>query len=152
MENTQDLQSRVVATRPETTVPVVVLRAGEEVTLDVTIAELDLEAGPTAVVEEPVDNLGEGFGISLQDLTPQVSNRLRLPNGTQGAVVVDVESGGSGEASGIQPGDVILRINRVDVSGATETVAQLNMVETGRTAFLLIQRGGSQIFLQVLKE
>ena len=152
VEDTQDLQSRVVATRPGTIVPVVVLRAGEEVALDVTIAELDLEADPASPVEETEDSLGEDFGISLQDLTPQIANRLRLPSGTQGAVVVDVESGGTGEASGIQPGDVILRVNRVEVSGAVETVEQLNTVEIGRTAFLLIQRGATQIFLQVLKE
>ena len=141
----------MVATRPGTTVPVVVLRAGEEVALSVTIEELDLEteAEPTQTVE---DNLSEGFGMTLQDLTPQVSSRLRLPNNTQGAVVVELESGGAAESGGAQPGDVIVSVNRVDVTSAADAIRELNLVESGRTAFLLVQRGPNRVFLQVLKE
>ena len=153
--DTEDLQSRVVATRPDTTVPVVVMRAGEEVTLQVTIEELDLDAegaqGSGSAQAAP-ENPSEGFGMTLQDLTAQITNRLGLPRGTSGAVVVDVESGGAAEQSGVQPGDVVLSINRVEVSSADEAIEQLDAVESGRTAFLLIQRGPSQIFLQVLKE
>ena len=151
VESTEDLQSKVVATRPGTTVPVIVLRAGEEVALNVTIEELDLEteAEPTQTVQ---DNLSEGFGMTLQDLTPQVSSRLRLPNNTQGAVVVDLESGGAAENGGAQPGDVIVSVNRVDITSAADAIRELNLVETGRTAFLLVQRGPNRVFLQVLKE
>ena len=151
VESTEDLQSKVVATRPGTTVPVTVLRAGEEVALNVTIEELDLEteAEPTQTVE---DNLSEGFGMTLQDLTPQVASRLRLPNNTQGAVIVDLESGGGAESGGAQPGDVIVSVNRVDITSAADAIRELNLVESGRTAFLLVQRGPNRVFLQVPKE
>ena len=151
VENTEDLQSKVVATRPGTTVPVIVLRAGEEVTLNVTIEELDLEteAEPTQTVQ---DNLSEGFGMTLQDLTPQVSGRLRVPDDTQGAVIVDLETGGAAENGGARPGDVIVSVNRVEVATAADAVRELNLVESGRTAFLLVQRGPNRVFLQVLKE
>ena len=151
VENTEDLQSKVVATRPGTTVPVIVLRAGEEVTLNVTIEELDLEteAEPTETVE---DNLSEGFGMTLQDLTPQVASRLRVPDDTEGAVIVDVETGGAAENGGGRPGDVIVSVNRTEVTTAADAVRELNLVESGRTAFLLVQRGPNRVFLQVLKE
>jgi len=152
IENTEDLQSKVVATRPGTTVPVVVMRAGEEVTLNVIIEELDLDtetAEPTETVE---DNLSEGFGMTLQDLTPQTSARLRLPDNTEGAVVVDLENGGSAEAGGARPGDVIVSVNRINVTSAADAIRELNLVESGRTAFLLVQRGPNRVFLQVAKE
>ena len=151
VENTEDLQARVVATLPGTTVPVVVLRTGGEVTLNVTIEELDLdaEAAPVQVAQE---SLSEGFGITLQDLTPQIASRLGLPAGTEGAVVVDVESGSSAEGGGIQPGDVILSVNRAEVSDSASAIQELNGVASGRTAFLLVQRGPNRVFLQVLKE
>ena len=152
IENTEDLQSKVVATRPGTTIPVMVMRAGEEVTLNVTIEELDLDTEaeqPTQTVE---DNLSEGFGMTLQDLTPQNSARLRLPDNTEGAVVVDLANGGSAEAGGARPGDVIVSVNRVNVTNATDAIRELNLVESGRTAFLLVQRGPNRVFLQVLKE
>ena len=151
VENTEDLQSKVVATRPGTTVPVIVLRAGEEVTLNVTIEELDLEteAEPTQTVQ---DNLSEGFGMTLQDLTPQVAGRLRLPDDTEGAVIVDLETSGAAENGGARPGDVVVHVNRVEVATAADAVRELNRIESGRTAFLLVQRGPTRVFLQVLKK
>lgn len=152
VENTQDLQGRVVATPPGTSVPLVVLRDREEVTLNVTIEELDLDAEAGTVMATNNEELSEGFGMTLQSLTPQMSTRLGLPDGTEGAVVVDVERGGSAEGGGVQPGDVIVSVNRVDIASSTEAVRQLNGVEQGRTAFLLIQRGPERVFLQVRKE
>ena len=151
VENTEDLQSKVVATRPGTTVPVIVLRAGEEVALNVTIEELDLEteAEPTQTVD---DSLSEGFGMTLQDLTPQMAGRLRVPEDTEGAVIVDLETGGAAESGGGRPGDVIVSINRTAVTTAADAIRELNLVEAGRTAFLLVQRGPNRVFLQVLKE
>ena len=43
IDDTRDLQNRVVATRPGTTVPIDVVRNGEEITLDVTVEALDLD-------------------------------------------------------------------------------------------------------------
>ena len=151
VNDTQDLQDRVVRTQPGTSVPVVVLRAGEEVTLDVTVEELDLEAEnqtPMAAAED----VSEGFGMTLQDLAPQTARRLGVPPSTTGAVVVDVERGGSAEGGGVQPGDVIVSVNRVEVGGAADAILELNAVESGRTAFLLVQRSTTRVFLQVLKE
>ena len=151
IENVEDLQGRVVATRPGTTVPVDVVRAGEPMTLRVTIGELDLETEGRTVADA-AEEISEGFGMTLQDLTPQIASRLRLPGDTVGAVVVDVASGSTAESVGVQPGDVIVTVNRVEVASAADATAQLNGVASGRTAFLLVQRGETRVFLQVPKE
>jgi serine protease Do len=150
VDNTRDLQNRVVATRPGTTVQVDIVRNGEPLTLDVTIGELDLEveSRPVVVAEET----SEGFGITLQDMTPPLARRLRVPADTVGAVVVDVQRGSPAEAGGLQPGDVILSINRVDVASASDATAELGEIESGRTAFLLVQRRDTRVFLQAEKE
>ena len=151
VEDVEDLQSRVVETQPGTTIPVEVLRAGESVTLRVTIGELDLEAESRSA-RGATEEVSEGFGLTLQDMSPQASEALRVPDGTTGAVVVDVERGSTAESSGVQPGDVIVSINRIDVTTAVQATRQLNDVESGRAAFLLVQRGETRVFLQVLKE
>ncbi len=151
VENTEELQSRVTATKPGTTVPVEVLRNGESVTLRVTVEELDLEAEARTAASGQ-ENLSEGFGMTLQDLTPQTARRLRVPPDTTGAVVVEVAPGSAAEASGIQAGDVIVRVNRTDVGSAADATRALNAVESGRIAFLLVQRGPTRVFLQVRKE
>ena len=151
VNDTQDLQDKVVHTQPGTRVPVVVLRAGEEMTLTVRVEELDLDTESQAAMGATED-ISEGFGITLQDLTPQTARRLGVPPTTTGAVVVNVERAGAAEQGGIHPGDVIISVNRVEVSGATETIRELNGIESSRTAFLMVQRGTTRVFLQVQKE
>ena len=148
---TRELQNRVVATRPGTTAPIRVVRGGEPLTLDVTIGELDLDAENLAA-RNPAEETSEGFGMTLQDLTPRMLRNLRVPPGTAGAVVADVRRGGNAEASGVQPGDVIISVNRAEVESAGEATAELNAIESGRTAFLLVQRRDTRVFLQVEKD
>jgi serine protease Do len=151
IENTQNLQSLVVVTSPGTIVPIVVLRNAEEITLSVTIEELDLDIEVENVVTAD-ENLSEGFGLTLRDLTPEIASRLRVPVETLGGVVVSVERGSSSEQSGIQIGDVIISVNRVNITNSADAISELNQVESGRTAFLLVQRSDTRIFMQVLKE
>ena len=151
IDNTRALQSLVVATRPGTTVEIDVVRNGEPLTLNVTIGELDLEA-ESRTVTAAVEETSEGFGVTLQDLTPSMARRLRVPADTAGAVVVDIERGSTAEGGGLQPGDVILSINRVNVASAGEATAELNAIQSGRTAFLLVQRRETRVFLQVEKD
>ena len=152
VDDTRDLQNRVVNTRPGTTVPVRVVRNGEERTLNITIEELDFDVEARGPEAQPAEELSEGFGMTLRDLTPQTAARLRLPEGTTGAIVADVQRRGAAAAGGVQAGDVVLSINRVEVASAADAVRELNSVELGRAAFLLIQRGDNQVFLQIRKE
>ena len=64
------------------------------------------------------------------------------------AVVADVASGSTAEAGGLQSGDVILRVNRAEVASAAEADAVLDTIEAGRTAFFLVQRRDTRVFLQ----
>ena len=64
----------------------------------------------------------------------------------------DLQRRGAAAAGGVRAGDVILSINRVEVGSAAAAVRELNSVESGRAAFLLIQRGDEQVFLQIRKE
>ena len=152
IEDTRDVQNRVVATRPGTTVPLDIVRNGEPLTLDVTIGELDLEAEVRPAVAEAREETSEGFGITLRDLTPQMAGRLRVPADTEGAVVADVARGGTVAAAGMQQGDIILRVNGADVDSASAASTALAAIESERTAFLLVQRGETRVFLQVRKE
>ena len=130
-----------------------VYRDGMPTTLPITIGELDLEnQGQVAEAEIEVEDLSTGFGMNLQDLTTEVSRQLELPAGTTGAIVSGVDPGGAAQQGGIRPGDVITAVNRSPVGSATEAIQELNQVEAGRTAFLLILRGESQVFLRIRKE
>ena len=147
----EDLQRRVVATRPGTRVALEVVRDGRPLTLDVRVGELDLAAEGRGAAAGGAEESSPGFGILLQDLTPQALRRLGVPAGTVGAVVAEVRQGSPAEAAGLQSGDVLLRVNRADVGSAAEAGAALDAVGPGRTAFVLVQRGDARVFLQLRK-
>jgi len=151
VRNNDDLVDRVVRTTPGTTVPLKVLRDKQTRSLSVTVAELDLEAegeGPT----EEEGSATAGFGMTIQDLTPDIARQLRVPSGTSGAVVVDLDPRGAAARAGLQRYDVIVEVNRTRVSSASEASRELQKVRSGQVAMLLVQRGNQEVFLTVRKE
>jgi serine protease Do len=146
----------VTATAPGTTVPVKISRNGKTQMLSIKVEELDLDAEQTAAVrgqaqpqaEQPKDT---GFGMGLQQITPDVAKQLNLPKGKGGAVVADVTPGGPALLAGLQPGDVILSVNNQDVSNLDEATRALERIAPRRSAGLLIWRSGHELFVQMRK-
>jgi serine protease Do len=151
VKTTEDLVQMVVRTKPGTRVPVKVVRDGQERTLTVTVEELNLES-ETRQTSSAEQDVSAGFGMVLSDLTPEWARRLRVPAGTSGAVVVELEPRGAAARSGLREGDLILEVNRRAVRSAADASRELQRVPSGRTALLLIWREGSEVFLQVTKD
>ncbi len=157
IRNQDELVQAVVATRPGTTVPVRIVREGQERTQSITVEELDLEnetqtARAGGRNADPQQESSSGFGMSLSPITPEIARRLRLDDGTRGAVVVEVDPQSPAARAGIQPSDVILRVGRTPVANASEASRELARVPSGGTAFLLVLRGGQETFIPVTKE
>jgi serine protease Do len=151
-----ELVRMVVNTRPGTSVPLRIVRDRQERTLNITVDELDLEAESTARnsgrdTGDPAQETSSGFGITLQNVTPEIARRLRLEN-RRGAVVTDVEQGSPAARAGMQPGDVIVRVGRQPVESNTEAQRELARIPSGGTAFLRVVRGGQETFVTVTKE
>ena len=154
--NRDELVKMVVSTKPGTTVPLKVLRNKQEKTLSVTVEELDLatETGQTSrndSNEQPQEEAGTGFGLTLSNLTPSLARRLQLPSGQTGALVTDVDP--NGPAAGIlRPTDVIVAVNRTPVTNAAEAGRELAKVDSGHIAQILVYRGNGEIFVTVKKD
>ncbi len=161
--NSNDLVKMVIATRPGTSVPLKVLREKQEKTLHVTVEELDLDAEQQGLRSssrnsnppEQEEQGAAGFGLSLQNLSPQVARRLQMPSGQSGAVVTDVDPN-SDSARALRMGDVILSVNGQAVASAADASRELQKVQTGRIARILVWRfnndRGDEIFVTVKKE
>src|SRR5688572_25213799 len=145
VNRSEDLPQIVAATAPGTTVPVKVLREGKERTFNVRVAELDLttETNRQADATEPGGDTGAGFGITLNNVTPEMARQFELPANTQGAVITEVDPD-SPAARVLQPGDVILEVARKPVTNMGEASAALRAVPSGRAVGLLILRRGPE--------
>jgi serine protease Do len=155
--NRDELVRTVVTTKPGTRVDVKVIRDKQEKNLNVTVEELNLEeesrttsrGGDEGDAEEEASS---GFGMTLSNVTPEIARRLRLEPDTRGAVVTDVDPQSPAARAGISTGDIITRVNRHEVTTASEASRELAKVESGRTALLLVLRNGQETFLTVTKE
>jgi serine protease Do len=149
-----ELVQTIMALKPSTSVPVKVLRDKQESTLTVTIGELNLDQeSETASNEtEPGEDTTTGFGMSLGNLTAERARKLELPAGTTGALIMEVDPSGAAARSGLSEGDVILRVNRQKVASAADANRELQKVESGGTALMLIWRRSQEIFITLKKD
>src|SRR5262249_797341 len=102
----------------------------------------------------PEEETGAGFGLTLQNLTPQIARRLQIPSGRTGAVVSDVDPN-SPSAAAVRAGDVILSVNRKPVASAAEAGRELAKVPSGRIAQILLWRSEptpGEVFVTLKKE
>src|SRR3989442_1564158 len=159
---TQDeLVKMVIATKPGTSVPIKILRNRQEKTMHVTVEELDLEAEQQQTRggrgnNDRGDNQTDqheptGFGLTLDNVTPSMARRLRMPSGQTGAVITDVDPDGPA-AGALRQTDVILSVNGPAVAGAADAERELARVQTDHLAQLRVWRGEQEIFVPVKKE
>jgi serine protease Do len=146
-----DHLTQMVSTTPAgTRVPITFYRNGKQETVTATIDELDSQSE-----EERRARGGSSkasFGLALLDLTPELARQLRLPPGTDGALVEDVEPFTAAADAGIVRGDVILEVNRQPVHSARDAARELDRVKPGQPAFVLLSRHGNRVFVEMRKE
>lgn len=63
-------------------------------------------------------------GVGFQELTPELSRELRVPD-RRGALVTRVVADGPAAAAGLEPGDVIRRVAGVDVEESRDLMRQV---------------------------
>ena len=153
-----DLVRMVVATKPNTTVPVRVIRDRKEKTVSVTVDELDLEAegnlargGGRDRENDTAQETSAGFGLSLSNLSASDARKLRLED-AKGALITEIEPASPAARGGLQPGDVIIRVGRTPVTNATEASRELGKVPSHGTVFLRVLRNGTETFASLTKE
>jgi serine protease Do len=159
VKNSNELVSMVTATKPGTSVPVRVIRDARERTINVVVDELDLEAEGNNQQSRarggrgggPEPETTAGFGLTLNNITPDIARQLRLES-ARGAVVVDVDPNSPAARAGITEGDVILRVGQTPVTNNADAQRELAKVPSGGTAFLRILRDGQETFVPVTKE
>ncbi|MEE8188125.1 MAG: DegQ family serine endoprotease [Kiloniellales bacterium] len=129
-------------------VDVVVWRKGKEVALKVRLGELEDER-VAAVTEGPGQDEPESsevpdLGLRLGKLTAELRERFGLGEKTDGVVITDVDSAGSGAEKGLKPGDVIVEIDQEEVRSPAEVADRVKKAkdEGYRVVTLLVFREG----------
>ena len=123
-------------------VNVKVSRDGQEKTFQVTVAE---RKDRPEIARDPGDGKAS-FGMTVQDITPQIARQLGIPQ-TKGVVVTDIEEGSPADEVGIQPRDVIQQVNKVNVSSLKEYLREIAKPAAKNSILLLIKRGKTTYYV-----
>ncbi len=148
IKDEHDLPQAVASTKPGKTLDVRLVRGGKEMTVAVTIAEMEGEPGKPAGGHE----LSKNLGLTVQDITPEIAQRLETEN-TKGVVVAEVADGSPADDAGFNEGDIIRAILRQDkrnpVTNAAEFAKLVKKFQSDKTILFLVERGEARILLTV---
>jgi serine protease Do len=143
IRDTRELRLAVANEAPGDTIDVEILRNGASKTLSVTLAEFP-EDDTMARGGERGGQDGALEGVTVDELTPEVAQRLRLDADIQGVVVTRVRPNSPAAEAGLTPGDVIQEVARQPVSSVAEFRSAMGSIEQGEAVLLLVHsRRGS---------
>jgi len=137
---------------PGNTVKLDVVREGRPRTVEVKLAERPDEreqTGRTPSRSSGEKEQGDLLGLSVQDVTPQLARRSQLDASTKGAVVVDVAPDSPASDAGLEPGDVVVEVNRRSVNSAADYRSAVKTVKKGDTVLVRVKHGQATQYVPV---
>jgi len=146
ISDTKHLQNTIRSLKPGDLAKIQIWRNGEKKTLEVQLEELKDES--TFVPSVEVTPQKVELGMEVSEISADLQQKFGFSE-SKGIVIVSVTPGGPADNAGLRAGDVILQINRVDVSSVAEFNNILAKVEPGDTTILLISRAGRTLFVPV---
>ena len=147
---------RIVAdTAVNKTVEVVVWRGGREMTVDVTLGELEkfdqanLPAGSADQPSEPVERSFDELGFSLSTITPKMADELELDDDVEGVLIIDVDGTSAAAENGLRKGDIITEIFQEKVLTPDAVEAKIKDARSRglRSILLTVRTGDDQRFV-----
>ncbi len=142
VKNAHDLTQEVALVPTGKKTPFTVERGGKTLTLDVTIgtrpSEQQLASDSTGGSVVPSST--SAAGLALSSLTPQTKRLYNLGDGVnEGVVITKVDPSSDAASKGLQPGDVVLKLNNHTVKSPADFVSGVSEAQkAGRKSVLLL--------------
>ena len=146
--NSSALQVAVSELAPGTAISLGVLRDGKPTTVSVTIGTYGGDHQELADDDNGAPQSGK-LGLAVADLTQDVRQQLQAPENMHGAVVQNVRPASPADDAGLQPGDVILEVNRKPTESADQFVSQVHGDSNGGDLLLLVWSKGNASYRTV---
>lgn len=134
IDESASLPALVASSAVGKTVPVEILRDGKSQTLNVTVAKLKDESVALVGKHEK-----SNWGLSLRELRPQERSRMGLKD-RDGVLIENVVPDSPAADAGVQPGDIILQVNRVSVDSIEALKAEVGKAKPDKPLLLLLRR------------
>jgi serine protease Do len=89
------------------------------------------------------------IGIQVNDLTPEIANRVEAPKDIRGCFVAHVYPGDPAEKAGIRPYDIITDFAGKKVASANDLILAVTATKVGETERVRVIRSGKDVGLKI---
>jgi serine protease Do len=145
---------RIVAETPiGKEAPMVVIRDGKTITLDVKVGELEqaetdglIEKAESDKVDAPTKgSILSGLDVTVANITPKLRETYAIPEDVNGVVVTNVKGSSDAMQKGLVAGDVVVEINQESIKDAASAVKIVDEVKaSGKQSILMLVDGQGQ--------
>ena len=146
IEQTSDLPLLVGNTKPGAKADVKIYRDGKTFDVPLTVGELPRDKTQLASLNTDDGKMRNRLGINVEDLTADQRKQLGMKD-QSGVVISDIT--GAARRSALQPGDVVLMVNRKQVRTSREFYDAVKDVKDGDSTMLLVKRGDATQFVAI---
>jgi serine protease Do len=153
----RELQSLVEQAKIGNTEPLLILRDGKQMALNVTSAELPSEnsiaGSPALGTKKGETTRFDKLGIQAETLTAKIAEQLGV-SADHGVVITDVRSGSPADLAGLSTGMIITEANRQPVKSVEDFSNALGQkpLEKGVLLLLRTAEGSRYVAIQIEKE
>jgi serine protease Do len=137
------LRNRVSALAPGTKIGIKIVRNGNQQSLTATLAELS-----DKTTEKRTEYKNSLKGVTVQELTAGLREKLAVPENLNGVVVTDI-SPDSPVAGVLQSNDVIQEVNRQNIQSTQDYERAVAKIGEKDGVLLLIYRQGGSIYITI---
>jgi serine protease Do len=131
---------------PNSRVEFLVKRDGREQTVSATVGTAPDDV---AAANQPAERTAGGkMGIRVEPVTPDVAQKYNL-GGSQGVMIVEVQSGSAAEEAGLRPQMVITRVNGKAIRNQDDLAKAIELTRSGDTINLVVVADKSQRLVNV---
>jgi serine protease Do len=127
------------------------IRDGKQYQAELVIQEAPRERTKKAQPASTASTVHPLAGVVFDDVTPPLARQMDLPV-NNGVVVTDLEEGSLAESSGLQPGDVVLELNRQYVPNFSTFQRLADPLKPTDLALLLVNRQGNVMYIPIQGE
>jgi serine protease Do len=151
--NGSDLQVAVSEMRPGTPLKLDIMRNGSPVTLNLTVGQFHPGNQVASNDQGDQDNGQPGhtgkLGLAVANLDDQARQQINAPQNLHGVVVENVRPDSPADDAGLQPGDVILQVNRKPATSADQFLGEVHSAPQNQDLLLLVWSKGNASYRTV---
>jgi serine protease Do len=142
------LQVAVSQDQPGQTIQLGIIRNGTPMQVSVKVGEYHKPG--TQVAENEGGGQGQAntgkLGLAVDDLNQDARQQLQVPEDVKGAAIANVRPGSPADDAGLQPGDVVVEVNRKPVTSAEQFASAVHGTPAGKDILLLVWSKGNNSY------